>query len=80
MIQINKELEDARKEAEKEMGFSVSDEVAEEILAICKRKLSVIGKGEDYLPILYRFELPMKVHGMFINSIYERTREYVLRV
>ena len=77
MIRTEKELENARREAEAEIGFAVNDEVAEEILSICKRKLKVIGKGDDYLPILYRCELPMKIHGMFINSIYERTREYV---
>ena len=72
------ELELARKEAEKEIGFAVSDEVADQILDICKRKLKVIGKSKDYLPILYRYELPLKIQGMFINSIYERTRDHVL--
>ena len=70
-------ISEARREAERELGFCISDDAANEILDICKRKLAIIKKGEDYLPILYRSELPLKIQGMRINEIYERTRLYV---
>ena len=62
-----KELQEAKKEAEAELGFSIPDVLAEEILEICKRKLECSGKREDYLPVLFRYELPMKLQGDLLN-------------
>ena len=69
--EIRKQVADARIAAEQEMGFAVSDEFAEEILELCKRKCVCAGKDEDYLPIMYRFELPMKVHAYAPNKVSE---------
>lgn len=62
------ELRRSRREAEMELGFMISDDIAREVLEICKRKLIVSGKDKDYLPILYRYELPMKVQGSMITT------------
>lgn len=51
----------ARREAEKEIGAIIPDDLANEILGYCERKLACIKKDEDYLPILYRCELPLQV-------------------
>lgn len=44
----------ARRNAERELGFKISDEEAKEILNYCIRKLSYIKKDESYLPLLLR--------------------------
>lgn len=59
----------ARAEAEKELNAKVPDQMAREVLDYCKRKLVCIGKGEDYLPILYRCELPMQVQMKAITAL-----------
>lgn len=59
----------ARSEAEKELNAKVPDQLAREVLDYCKRKLVCIGKDEDYLPILYRCELPMQVQMRAITAI-----------
>lgn len=59
----------ARSEAEKELNAKVPDQLAREVLDYCKRKLVCIGKGEDYLPILYRCELPMQVQMKAITAL-----------
>ena len=69
--EIRKKVEEARRAAEDEMGFTVTDEFAEEILELCKRKCVCAGKDEDYLPIMYRFELPMKVQAYALNKVSE---------
>lgn len=51
----------ARREAEKEIGAIIPDDIATEVLSYCERKLVCMKKGEDYLPILYRCELPLQV-------------------
>ena len=51
------QIREARKAAEKTLGFSVPDEVADEVLAYAKRKCSVSGKPDSYLPLLYENEL-----------------------
>ena len=69
--EIKKKVEEARRAAEDEIGFTVTDEFAEEILELCKRKCVCAGKNEDYLPIMYRFELPMKVKAYALNRVSE---------
>lgn len=64
----NSIIDKARQEAEEEIGFEVPDKLAKEVLAYCIKKLHVIGKDVDYLPILYRYELPMKVAIMCVNN------------
>lgn len=68
----------ARSEAEKELNAKVPDQLAREVLDYCKRKLVCIGKDEDYLPILYRCELPMQVQMRAITALsMERIRKEV---
>ena len=62
------ELLDAKREVEIELGIEIPDDIAMNTLEICKRKLICSGKGEDYLPLLYRYELPMKVYGTVVNA------------
>lgn len=71
---IARQVQEARKAAESEIGFSVSDECADRILELCERKCLCAGKNEDYLPIMYRFELPMKVAAEALNE-YSRTMQ-----
>nr|DAQ43545.1 MAG TPA: hypothetical protein [Caudoviricetes sp.] len=59
----------ARSEAEMELNAKVSDQLAREVLDYCKRKLVCIGKDEDYLPILYRCELPLQVQMRAITAL-----------
>lgn len=73
---IAREVQEARRAAEAEMGFTVSDEFADHILELCKRKCLCAGKDEDYLPIMYRFELPMKVTAEALNE-YSRTMQEI---
>ena len=44
-------------DAEDELGVHFDTDFTLEVLKYCTRKLERIGKGEDYLPILYRCEL-----------------------
>lgn len=78
--EIRKQVADARIAAEQEIGFAVSDEFAEEILELCKRKCVCAGKDEDYLPIMYRYELPMKVAAYAINEVSQKMYEMVKEV
>ena len=68
---LNEQIAEARSAAEAEIGFKVDDEFAESVLELCKRKCVCASKDEDYMPIMYRFELPMKVAGMAINRFSE---------
>lgn len=43
----------ARRNAERELGFKISNEEAKEILNYCIQKLPYIKKDESYLPLLY---------------------------
>ena len=60
-------LEIAREEAEEMLGFSIPDEVADEVLAYAKRKCSVCGKPASYLPLLYENELTDYFMRLAIN-------------
>lgn len=53
MEQIN----EARKAAEITLGFPIPEEVADEVLAFAKRKCTVSGQPDSYLPLLYENEL-----------------------
>ena len=59
----------ARSEAEKELNAKIPDQLAREVLDYCKRKLVCIGKNEDYLPLLYRCELPLQVQMREITAL-----------
>ena len=67
---------EAHLEVERELGIVVPDDTIREILSHCIRKLKVAGKDEAYLPILYRYELPMQLAMKLIN----RTSEFVRSV
>lgn len=58
----------ARRNAERELGFKISDEEAEEILKYCIRKLPYIKKDESYLPLLYECEIPQHLQIRAINK------------
>lgn len=66
--EIMEQVKIARKEAEAEIGFSVPDDFANDVLELCKRKCVCAKKDEDYLPIMYRFELPTKVSAALLNE------------
>lgn len=48
----------ARRQAEAELGVKLPNDFARDVLKYCERKLICIKKDEDYLPLLYRCELP----------------------
>lgn len=65
----------AKKEAEKEIGFTVDNRTAREVLRLCVRKCKCASKGEDYLPLMFRYELPMKIEAEMLNEIGKINRE-----
>ena len=67
-------IEKARREAEKELGFMVPDEFAIDVLDLCKRKCECAGKNDEYLPIMYRFELILKVNACALNEMSRRSK------
>lgn len=68
-IQTLRELVKAKKSAEMSMGFAVDNVTAREVLEHCIRKCKCANKDEDYLPIMYRYELPMQIEAKRINEI-----------
>lgn len=68
-------IKNARIDAEAEIGFEVPDELADEVLEHCKRKCVCAKKDDDYLPIMYRFELPMYLSMMAINAASKAIQE-----
>ena len=62
------EIEKARASAEQMLGFSILDEVADEVLAYAKRKCAASGKPESYLPLLYENELTDHFMRLAINQ------------
>lgn len=58
----------ARRNAERELGFKISDEEAKEILNYCIRKLPYIKKDESYLPLLYECTIPQHLQIRAINK------------
>ena len=65
----------AHLEVEEELGFGIDEETTREVLQYCIRKLKYIGKDEDYLPLLYRYELPMQLSMRAINKVSEERRK-----
>lgn len=63
----NQELRAAREAAEAKLGFTIPDEVADKVLAYAKRKCSVNGKPESYLPLLFQNELADHFMRLAIN-------------
>lgn len=55
-------------DAEHELGVHFDTDFTLDVLKYCTRKLERIGKGEDYLPILYRCELESHLAMREINS------------
>lgn len=78
--EIRKQVADARIAVEQEMGFAVPDEFAEEIFELCKRKCVCAGEDEDYLPIMYRYELPMKVAAYAISEVSQKMHKMIKEV
>lgn len=58
----------ARRNAERELGFKISDEEAKEILNYCIRKLSYIKKDEGYLPLIFECTIPQHLQIRAINK------------
>lgn len=64
-----KEICKAHLEVEQEYGINIDEVTTREILSYCIRKLKHIRKDEDYLPILYKCELPMQLAIKEINKL-----------
>lgn len=62
---------EAHLEVENEYGIVITEETTRAILSYCIHKLKRIGKEEDYLPLLYRCELPLQLAMQEINRISE---------
>ncbi|MDO4863060.1 MAG: hypothetical protein Q4A05_02720 [Ruminococcus sp.] len=58
----------SKKNAEKRLGVKFNRQYTAEVLDLCKKKLQIIGKNDDYLPILYESELVMKFYGRMITE------------
>ena len=59
----------ARMEVEDRINFKIPDSFAQDVLDHCKRKVECSGKSEEYLPVLYRDELPLRVFMSSINAL-----------
>ena len=58
----------ARRQAEAEIGVKLPNDFARDVLKYCERKLVCIKKDEDYLPLLYRCELPLQAQMRAITE------------
>ncbi len=54
---MDQKILNTRKSAERALGFSIDDDVADEVLAYAKRKCELNHKPNEYLPLLYENEL-----------------------
>lgn len=59
----------ARRNAERELGFKISNDEAKEVLSYCIRKLPYIKKDESYLPLLYECTIPQHLQMRAINQV-----------
>lgn len=59
----------ARRNAERQLGFKIQNSEAKEILDYCIRKLPYIKKDESYLPLLYECTIPQHLQMKAINSV-----------
>lgn len=66
---MNDELDEIIDQTEYECGVVFCGAEIRQFVADVVAKCEHIGKGEDYLPILFRCELKNKVAGDMINAI-----------
>lgn len=64
---ITTEAVEARETAERKLGFSIPDDVAIEVFDYTMRKLEVIKKPIEYLPVLFENELRDHYMRLAIN-------------
>lgn len=64
---MDQKILEARQSAERTLGFSIDDDVADEVLAYAKRKCELNHKPDDYLPLLYENELTDYFMRLYIN-------------
>lgn len=74
---MEKELIKSRENAEKKIGFELLEKDAQEILEYTKRKLKVIKKEDDYLPILYEQTIVDTVTRRVFNYIREERKSKI---
>ena len=70
-MNINELLEKliaAKEDAEARLGFDIPGNVVAEVLEYTIRKCEANGKGEDYLPLLFKDELKDYYMRMEINA------------
>ncbi len=79
MENMQERLREAVEEVELWLGFSIPDEVAQDVLRYAKRKLEVIQQNEekpdDYLPLLYADELK----NYYIRAAINRRSEMLVQ-
>ena len=68
-VETIREVCKAHLEVQEEYGIIIDEKTTREIFEYCLRKLKHIGKDEDYLPILYKCELPMQLAMKEINKL-----------
>ena len=56
-----------RNELEHELGITFPDDMVDEVFESCKRKCRCAKKDIDYLPIMFRTELPIRLMVSVIN-------------
>lgn len=64
---MDQKILEARQSAERTLGFTIDDDVADEVLAYAKRKCELNHKPDDYLPLLYENELTDYFMRLYIN-------------
>lgn len=64
---MDQKILEARRSAERTLGFAIDDDVADEVLAYAKRKCELNHKPDDYLPLLYENELTDYFMRLYIN-------------
>ena len=72
-------LTEAREAAESSLGFKIPDVVATGVLWYARRKCSLAGQPESYLPLLYETELTDHYMRLEINQKGEKQREQRMR-
>lgn len=72
-------LAEARQAAETALGFKIPDVVATSVLWYARRKCSLAGQPENYLPLLYETELTDHYMRLAINQKGDKQREQRIR-
>ena len=65
---IAKAVSKITRELEIKLGITISSATQQEVLEYCKRKLVCIKKDDNYLPLLYRCELPIYLNRTAITD------------